>query len=404
MVNEKIIEKDLGDRLKAVHNSSFKRLVSKEVNISTFTKAKDDQDLKPKGRDLEPKGRDLETKGKGKGKCSKSKHCRFVEVTLNEKTVYISKTTAVWLLQEGERVSTDRLFRVRNKQPYTCDAKPDVRHVSDAVPNVSECLNVGDICIFSRPQGTWQIGRVLQFSFYMEPTKSAKQYRGMFVTLTPENKKKIGVLCSWYSVQPCVDPTMFTQEQSEETHLFQPITTYICTLSRGCFSRVANTTNVSVMNLDQDKIDLVTARSVTLTEAAFSFINNTVKNANSKPAQSKQGTSRNKPTVVDQGTQGSLPKEECWCKCGDVELNRKDLQIILRGKKLTDKHIDAFQNLARTQFPGIGGFQTTLLQTKSPLQRNEVGTYLQVYLHIGEIFSESIYENIQQFIVINYIN
>ncbi len=98
MVNEKIIEKDLGDRLKAVHNSSFKRLASKEVNISTFTKAKDDQDLEAKGRgDLEAKGRgDLEAKGKAKGKCSKNKHCRFVEVTQNAKTVYISKTTAVW--------------------------------------------------------------------------------------------------------------------------------------------------------------------------------------------------------------------------------------------------------------------------------------------------------------------
>jgi hypothetical protein len=106
MVNEKIIDKDLGDRLKAVHNSSFKRLASKEVNISTFTKAKDNQDLEANGRgDLEAKG-----KGKGKSKCSKSKHCRFVEVTQNEKTVYISKTIAVWLLQEGERVSTDRLW------------------------------------------------------------------------------------------------------------------------------------------------------------------------------------------------------------------------------------------------------------------------------------------------------
>ncbi len=254
IVNEKIIEKDLGDRLKAAHNSSFKRLASKEVNISTFTKAKDDQDLEAKGRG------DLEAKRKAK--CSKNKHCRFVEVTQNKKTVYVSKTTAVWLLQEGERVPIDRLFRVRKNQPYTCDAKPDVRHVSNTVPKISECLNVGDICVFSRPQGMWQIGRVLQFSFYLETTKSAKQYRGMFVSLTAENKKKIGVLCSWYSVQPGGDPAMFTQVQSEETHHFQPITAYVCTLSHGCFSNVANTINVSVMNLDQDKIDL--ARSIVL--------------------------------------------------------------------------------------------------------------------------------------------
>ena len=34
-----------------------------------------------------------------------------------DKTVYIRKTTAIWLLQQGEMVSTD-LFRVRKTQPY----------------------------------------------------------------------------------------------------------------------------------------------------------------------------------------------------------------------------------------------------------------------------------------------
>ena len=35
-----------------------------------------------------------------------------------DKTVYIRKTTAIWLLKQGEMVSTDRLFRVRKTQPY----------------------------------------------------------------------------------------------------------------------------------------------------------------------------------------------------------------------------------------------------------------------------------------------
>ena len=46
----------------------------------------------------------------------KSKFCPFVEVSHNKKKVFIHKTTAVWLLQEGERVSTDRLFHVRAMQ------------------------------------------------------------------------------------------------------------------------------------------------------------------------------------------------------------------------------------------------------------------------------------------------
>lgn len=46
----------------------------------------------------------------------KHKHCHFVEVPCGDKTVFIYKRTAVWLLQEAERISTDRLFRVRCKQ------------------------------------------------------------------------------------------------------------------------------------------------------------------------------------------------------------------------------------------------------------------------------------------------
>ena len=42
-------------------------------------------------------------------KSHNSKFCPFVEVTHNNKEVFIHKTTAVWLLQ---RISTDRLFRV----------------------------------------------------------------------------------------------------------------------------------------------------------------------------------------------------------------------------------------------------------------------------------------------------
>ena len=42
----------------------------------------------------------------------------FVQVMVKGQSVIIRKTTAVWLFQETERVSSDRLFRVRLKQPY----------------------------------------------------------------------------------------------------------------------------------------------------------------------------------------------------------------------------------------------------------------------------------------------
>ena len=45
------------------------------------------------------------------------KHASFVEVSLssNRCTVYLWKTTLVWMLQENERLSSDRLLRVREK-------------------------------------------------------------------------------------------------------------------------------------------------------------------------------------------------------------------------------------------------------------------------------------------------
>ena len=48
-----------------------------------------------------------------------SKFSPFVEIFNEQGTSFLlRKSTAVWLLQESERVSTDRLFRVRAKQPY----------------------------------------------------------------------------------------------------------------------------------------------------------------------------------------------------------------------------------------------------------------------------------------------
>ena len=57
---------------------------------------------------------------KTSARTGQSKFNPFVEVlTHNHKSILIRKTTALWLLQEGERISTDRLFRVRSKQPYS---------------------------------------------------------------------------------------------------------------------------------------------------------------------------------------------------------------------------------------------------------------------------------------------
>ena len=105
---------------------------------------------------------------------TKTKYSPFVEVHRLDKTVYIRKTTAVWLLQEGERVSTDRLFRVRKKQPYaTAPTAAATTQLNQ--PTIQEAIQVGDLCVFAKAsEGRWCIGRVLQFAHYMEKKEGIK--------------------------------------------------------------------------------------------------------------------------------------------------------------------------------------------------------------------------------------
>ena len=88
----KIIDKELHVKLNQISKMSFTRI--KTDSISMF-EIKDDID---------------------NSKTSPSK-CRLLEIEQNGKRMFIHKTTAVWLFQEGERVSADHLFRVSHTQP-----------------------------------------------------------------------------------------------------------------------------------------------------------------------------------------------------------------------------------------------------------------------------------------------
>ena len=73
-----------------------------------------------------------------------------------ERSIFIRKTTAVWLFQEGERVSSDRLFRVRSKQPYTSkDMKQEIYTTSEdcALPIINKLIKVGEFCVFKTDEG-----------------------------------------------------------------------------------------------------------------------------------------------------------------------------------------------------------------------------------------------------------
>ena len=103
----------------------------------------------------------------------------------------------MWLFQEGEQVSSDRLFRVRKKQPFAEHCSPQAHTCSTSSPVVCKTIQIGNICAFN-DAGKWFIGRILQFCYYKEKTKRAQQFSGHFVDLSGKIDK-IGVLCSWYT-------------------------------------------------------------------------------------------------------------------------------------------------------------------------------------------------------------
>ena len=62
-------------------------------------------------------------------------------------------------------------------------------------------ISVGDMCVFMNRDGNtkaneWKIGKILQFAYYLERTKKARQYTGTFVKCNIDNINKFGIICS----------------------------------------------------------------------------------------------------------------------------------------------------------------------------------------------------------------
>ena len=118
-----LVDSDLEQRLQLRQKLLFERLPSSTIPMYQCVEAKD--------------GKQTSSKKK-----SQKQFNPFVEVQAsNNKTIFIRKTTALWLLQEGERISTDRLFRVRHKQPYSStinNTSNNIKPVMIAGDNVTD--------------------------------------------------------------------------------------------------------------------------------------------------------------------------------------------------------------------------------------------------------------------------
>lgn len=123
-----------------------------------------------------------------------TKQCsQIVEVEHNDQTF----TFAVWLFQEGERVSADHLFGVRLKQPYSCATHHKGIQVCESNPTAPTVITVGDIYAFKFPDGEWKIGKILQFC-YINEKKKKRPYKGSNYDSKCE-VKQTGVMCLWFT-------------------------------------------------------------------------------------------------------------------------------------------------------------------------------------------------------------
>ena len=125
------------------------------------------------------------------------RHASFVEVSLsNGHTVYLWKTTLVWMLQESERLSSDRLLHVREKQPYssaTC-TNSSTSGSLESTPIVAGSVSTGEICVFLfqiNDGYSWDIGKILQFS--------SDKRNGQHNKINCDEFTDVSVLCQWYT-------------------------------------------------------------------------------------------------------------------------------------------------------------------------------------------------------------
>ena len=105
----------------------------------------------------------------------------------------IRKSTALYLLQENFVVSNDRLLRVRAQQPSHIFSNSENEKIG-----LQNALSSGDLCLFKRVDSSkCLIGRLIQFS-YLTGNKRERQYNSMYVDMTKESYKGIGVLANWF--------------------------------------------------------------------------------------------------------------------------------------------------------------------------------------------------------------
>ena len=219
----------------------------------------------------------------------------FVKISLHDQTVCIRKTTIVWLLQESEFVSNDRLFRVRSKQPHSCitfnPSNTKSNHL--LLPVIQKSVQVGDMCIFESKKH-WRIGRIVQFAKpgKKQNTKSSvftQQFKGC----AAEVSENLGVMCTWYD-QMKDSTTKFELSKVHESN-YIPLSSYMYTLPIGCFDNISGAQCSIFMKAPSAAI--FNKQEISITDACATYLN-TLQAKNSKKRQGVESVDKVDGIVV----------------------------------------------------------------------------------------------------------
>lgn len=119
----------------------------------------------------------------------------------------------------------------------------------------------------------------------------------------------------------------------------------------------------NIVSLDKDKVALITANKATLSTDIVNYITALCDNCK-------------KMHSVDETVEVDLSKK-MWIKCGSITLTHQDRNQLSGYLELTDKHINAAQELMKLQFPEIDGLRNTHLQNKPFQQQANCSQILQ---------------------------
>jgi len=110
---------------------------------------------------------------------------------------------------------------------------------------------------------------------------------------------------------------------------------------------------------------MVTEKEFVITSDALLFIQNLL-------LTSANGSNNNPLIISDDINSDPVTTTDIWIRCGNVTLLKRQKQDLMAGKELCDLHVNAFQNILKSQFPEIKGLQSTLVQNKTPIAKADL--------------------------------